>query len=173
MERNDRRPATRQSWPNLQPFPDKHTPLVIQRAFSEDEYERIAWGFIPQAMEDKWFIFLETDVLRFHRSWTGSCVYQLTLKKDGTRYTIQHAAVSRDPDQYGASDHNDDQSLLLSLIDDLLLGRRSQRPGPTALTTGTATAASQPPVAEKVQADEERPKQRKKRGWLWRWLTGG
>ena len=80
-------------------------------------------------MEDKWFIFLEEDVLYFHRSWTGVCIYQLTLKKEGAEYRVVEALANRDLNQYSATDEHFDKNLLTFLIDRFLLGRDSPLPG--------------------------------------------
>jgi hypothetical protein len=168
-----RMPATRQSWPDLQPLPDKRAQLVLQRVFTQEEYENISWGFIPEAMEDKWFIFLEGEVLSFYRSWTGYYIYQLTLKKDGEHYAIVDAIANRDPSQYGGTDDGYDESLVMALIDNVLLRRRAPFPRPAGLPAGLATDLHQHHVAGRAQIEEEGPKRRKKRGWLWRWLTGG
>lgn len=166
-------PATRQSWPNLQPLADTCAKLVLQRVFTQEEYENISWGFIPEAMEDKWFICLEEEVLSFYRSWTGNCIYQLTLKKDGANYAIGDAFVNRDPSQYGGTDDGYDESLVMFLIDNVLLRRRTPFPRPAVLPAGIATELHQHHVAGRAQLEEEGPKRRKKRGWFWRWLTGG
>ena len=72
--------ATRQSWSNI-PLPEQRASLSFEREFTQEEYELIRHGLIPEAMEDKWFIFLEDDVLYFYRSWTGNCIYQLSLRR--------------------------------------------------------------------------------------------
>jgi len=35
------------------------------------------YGFIPECMEDKWFMYFEDNVLYCHRSWTGQFVYKI------------------------------------------------------------------------------------------------
>jgi hypothetical protein len=49
--------ATSQSWPNLKPLPVRRTRLSLQRQFTEQEYQRICQGLIPQSMDDKWLMF--------------------------------------------------------------------------------------------------------------------
>jgi len=60
--------ATRQSWPNIKPLPEQRAPLSIERTFTEEEYDLFRHGLIPEVMEDKWFIFLEDDVLYFQKT---------------------------------------------------------------------------------------------------------
>src|ERR1044071_907500 len=104
--------ATRESFSGAHPMPEKRTTLYIDRVFTDQEYELIRKGVIPQTMDDRWFIFLEDDVLYFHRSWTGFCVYQVSLNKDGAHYKVVEALASRDSSQYSATDDDFDVELL-------------------------------------------------------------
>jgi hypothetical protein len=47
--------ADRISWKAL-PLPAQRAKLDIKRTFTEQDYSRLAHGFIPKDMEDKWFI---------------------------------------------------------------------------------------------------------------------
>jgi len=123
-------PATRQSWSNSKPLPTQRAPLSFERAFTEEEYELIRHGVIPEVMEDRWFIFLEANVLYIHRSWTGFCIYQLSIKKDSEQYRVVETLVNRDPSQYPATDDQYDAKLLNSLIDYFLLRRPTRFPIP-------------------------------------------
>ncbi len=89
--------ATRDSW-KTQPIPELNTQLQLERTFTLKEYEHLSWGQIPQEMEDKWFTYLEDDWLYFHRSWTGFCIYQVSLKQIGDNYIVGEAWVNRDPE---------------------------------------------------------------------------
>ena len=55
MESSAQQMATRQSWPNVQSLPDQRARLSLKRKFTQEEYELICQGLIPEAMEDKWF----------------------------------------------------------------------------------------------------------------------
>jgi hypothetical protein len=167
--------ATRQSWHNLKPLPAQRSQLSLQRAFTEQEYERIHVGFIPERMEDKWFIFTEDDTLYIHRSWTGYCIYQLTLIKQDTSYILSEALVNRDESQYSGGDDPYDAKLLMFLIDHLLLNKSGPLPLPANLHAGIVTelhhhhllGAGQRAEAE---AGPIRLTIRGMPGWLWRWL---
>ena len=164
--------AMRQSWANV-PLPEQRTLISYQREFSAEEYEVIRYGLIPEAMEDKWFIFLEEDVLYFHRSWTGYCIYQLTLKKDGANYTVTEALVNRDPSQYSATNNDYDEKFLTWIIDNLLLGRPSMFPVPAGVPSGIATGLYHHHVAGVGPRAREMPLRISMRGvlgWLWAWL---
>ena len=91
-------PTQREDW--------DHTPLpstAIQRPFdytvSFEELEWLRFGWTPASMEEKWFIFWETDVLYLHRSWTGDAVFALpfTVYPDqGAQAEVVHLAPTQD-----------------------------------------------------------------------------
>ncbi len=162
--------ATRQSWSNVQPLPEQRAWLSLQREFTQEEYELIRYGLIPEAMEDKWFIFLEEDVLYFHRSWTGFCIYQLSLINQGANYTVAEALANRDASQYSGTDDGYDEKLLTFLIDNLLLGRRSMFPVPAGVPSGIATGLYHHHVAGVGPRARETPERMSGCGWLWTWL---
>jgi hypothetical protein len=165
--------ATRQSWPSLKPLPAKRSRLSLQRAYTEQEYERIRLGFIPERMEDKWFIFAEHNTLYIHRSWTGYCIYQLTLIKEDTKYAVSEAFANRDETQYSGGENPYDEKLVMFLIDHLLLGKRSRLPMPFNVPAGIATELHHSHVLGAGQRAEAEPINLTIRGtlaWLWRWL---
>lgn len=165
--------ATRQSWTNLKPLPAQRSTLSVKRSFTRQEYERICLGFIPERMEDRWFIFVERDTLYVHRSWTGNCIYRLALIEDGTRYVAGEAIVNRDESQYAGGDDAYDEKLLMFLIDHLLLGERGPLPMPMAVPAGIATELHYHHVLGAGQRAEQAPVQvtvHGALGWLWRWL---
>ena len=68
--------------------PEQRELLAFHAEFDSAELAQISQGLVPQAMEDKWFIYLdEDDWLYFHRSWTGACIYavQLLRSAEGAR----------------------------------------------------------------------------------------
>ena len=115
-------------WSRLAP-PELRQTLAFEAAFDDAELRMISQGVIPRAMEDKWFIYLDTDDwLYFHRSWTGACIYAMQLLRTGEGARVGSAWVNRDPAQYGLADDDFDLRLLRFLIDRLLLGREAVFP---------------------------------------------
>ena len=115
--------ATRESW-NILPAPDRREPLEINRQFNAVEAEQIEHGLIPEAMEDKWFIYFEDEWLRFHRSWTGAFIYALRLDRSpGGGVRVVEAWANRDPEQHKGTDAGYDRRLLHFLVDAFLLKR--------------------------------------------------
>lgn len=145
----------------------------MERAFTDHEYERILLGVVPEQMEDKWFIFVEDDTLYAHRSWTGYCIYRLSLLKAETGYVAGEAFVNRDESQYSGKDDQYDARLLLYLIDYLLLGATIPLPMPVSVPAGIATELQHHHIIGAGQRAEKEPVNltiRGMLGWLWRWL---
>ena len=122
--------ATRYSfWDVVRPMSALHEQLPFARTFTREEFNAIARGLVPAGMDDRWFIFLENNQLYFHRSWTGACIYQITLDRtDSDAIVVTDALVNRDPDEYKIADDEFDVALLSFLIDGLLLGRQAHLP---------------------------------------------
>lgn len=163
--------ATRRSWTN-HPLPEKHAALPLRREFTAREYESLRRGLIPEAMEDKWFIFLEGDVLYFQRSWTGFCIYQLRLRKEGAGYAVAEAFVNRDPGQYSGGGDGYDVKLVTFLIDNLLLGKVSAFPVPPAVPAGIAAGLYHHHVAGVGPGARETRGRAGAPAWMWAWLKG-
>jgi len=65
----------------------------------------------------------EKDVLYFHRSWTGVCIYQVSFTQAGDTLRMTQALVNRDPDQYTETSAERDQEMISQVIDTFLLRR--------------------------------------------------
>jgi len=121
-------------------------------------------------MEDKWFIFLEDDVLYLHRSWTGFCIYQVSFKKDGAQYRVVEALINRDPSQGSATDDGYDVDLLNYLIDEFLLRKCPTFPVPPDVPPGIATGLYHHHVAGVGPRAREAIEPMGALRWLWAWL---
>ena len=121
--------ATASSW-NIKPMPKAHKELPLSGVYTEEEFEKISYGFLPQDQQDKWFIYLEGDWLNFHRSWTGACIFKLEIVLNNCKYHATKAVVNRDPEQYRSTNDEQDVKLIAFLIDQLLLNRFAILPTP-------------------------------------------
>jgi hypothetical protein len=99
--------ATKKSWNNSPITNPKKIDILL--SFSEDQYERIKHGLIPQVMEDKWFIFFENKWLYFHRSWTGCGIYKTEIISENKKYNIKEFFVERNKEIY--ANENDDEDI--------------------------------------------------------------
>jgi hypothetical protein len=125
--------ARKDSW-KTERMPAQTSVLAYQEEFSSEEFERISRGLIPEQMEDKWFIYLEGDILQLHRSWTGFCIYQVEFAIEGERRAVRRALVNRDHRQYRGTDDVHDSRLLHFLISNLLLEKHVEFPLPPGLS---------------------------------------
>lgn len=106
-------------------LPAKRGTISVTRAFSPQEIQYIQAGVVPEAMEDKWFIYWNDDHLFFHRSWTGFCIYVVHFVADGDDYQMIDADVNRDPEQYKGTNDAYDAKMISYLIDVLLLKKQA------------------------------------------------
>lgn len=104
--------AERGDWKRFD-MPAKHGSFALHRVFSPGQMAALRRGNIPQAMEDKWFRFMEGDVLYAHRSWSGFCIYRIEFKPDGEHFVT----VNRDPGQYSCTSFEEDRVTLNNLLD--------------------------------------------------------
>ena len=112
-DRNDKaRVARRDDW-KTEPLPEQHETFVLKRTFSDAEMDALHCGHIPQAMEDKWFWYMEGSTLWAHRSWTGHCIYRVDFKEDSNHVVM----VNRDPEQYRCTRIKEDIASLNKLLD--------------------------------------------------------
>lgn len=116
------KPAGPTDW-ETEPLPAERTTIALDRLFSPDEMHRIRAGFIPEWMEDKWFVYWRDDTLYFHRSWTGYCIYVVRFVREGEAWRMVRAEVNRDHRQYQMEDDEEDAKLIPDLIDGHLLER--------------------------------------------------
>jgi len=117
------KPVQKTDWNVVFPMPAKWNSLSLERCFSKDEAAQLKMGFLPHQMEDKWFIYFENDVLYFHRSWTGYCIYQVFFTQEGDALRITQALVNRDPGQYTETRAKRDEENISQLIDLFLLNK--------------------------------------------------
>ncbi|MAU02140.1 MAG: hypothetical protein CL608_33805 [Anaerolineaceae bacterium] len=121
--------ATANAWPN-KPMPDAHRVLLLDGRYTRDEYVTISQGFVPQSPADKWFIYLEDEWLNFHRSASGSCIFQLQIAPADEGYAADRLLVNQAPRQYRSLSDEYDVALVSYLIDAVLLGRFAPFPQP-------------------------------------------
>ena len=114
--------ATIDSW-KTHPAPAKREDLGFSGTFTDTEAEALKRGFIPQSMDDRWFICFDGGWLLFFRSWTGHCIFGLRLDATPEGMQVVESWVNRDPEQYRGTDIEEDRKLVRRLIDELLLNR--------------------------------------------------
>ncbi len=112
IDRKTIRIATRADWKTAE-MPEKNSTFILERTFTAEQIDALRRGNIPQAMEDKWFWFMEGDTLYAHRSWTGLCVYRIDFSFTDSRHTV---TVNQDPEQRGITGEAKDRQMLNNLL---------------------------------------------------------
>lgn len=111
-ENNKRIIAQRNDW-KTKPMPKQRETFILERSFTDKQMDALSYGNIPQAMEDKWFWYMEGSTLYAHRSWTGYCIYMIEFREDDHHVVT----VNRDPQQYKSSGIEEDIESLNRLLD--------------------------------------------------------
>ena len=114
------RDARESDW-SIEPLPALHEVVELGQVYSDKDIEAIRKGFVPEEMEEKWFIYWKDERLHFHRSWTGFCIFILEFERRSQGYVATRFLVNRDPQQYKADDAEKDRETVLSLIEGFLL----------------------------------------------------
>ena len=141
--------AQRTDW-QTKPAPERRADLGYEADFDDTEAEKLREGLVPQAMEDKWFIFAEGDWLYLHRSWTGVLVYAVRLDGTSTGVRVVESWVNRDPEQYTGTDVAYDRALVDFLLRTQLLGKPAEFPiRPQHRDLGLGTGRRQGVVARR------------------------
>ncbi len=107
--------ATRDSW-RIRPMPSRHEDFHLGLRISAEEKAILEHGHIPEAMEDHWFMYCEDDVLHYHRSWTGYCIFEAKIEPIDGGFAITDARVNRYPGHYRETSIEWDRFLLARLI---------------------------------------------------------
>jgi hypothetical protein len=106
--------ASKSSW-NISPI-DNPKCIGINLHFNEKQFAKLTYGLIPEEMEEKWFIYFESDWLYFHRSWTGFGIYKAQLIREKAGYFIKEFWAERNEEKYSNTNDNEDIHTLLFLI---------------------------------------------------------
>lgn len=96
--------ATRHDWQGLQPLHRDALTLPLSLRFRDEQMANIRQGFIPPAMEYKWFCYFEGETLHLYRSWTGSKAAEVLFVRDSEGWWLaSRMRLSLDPDHFGWS----------------------------------------------------------------------
>jgi len=108
-------------------MPSRRARIALDRTFTPCEMEQIRMGVVPDQMEDKWFVYYEDDILYFHRSWTGYCIYMVYFEPEEEGCRMVRGEVNRELETPRVSE--DEEAAMISfLIDVLLLDEVPQYP---------------------------------------------
>jgi hypothetical protein len=92
-----KRNARRKDWRASPIMPKEKEYLEFDQIYSVKEYQKIKRGYIPDELEDPWFMYLENDALYIHpNDGIGRCVYQVRFERVDDNYQVVEAWASRD-----------------------------------------------------------------------------
>ncbi len=143
-------------------MPFSVTELDYSAEFSRKEFDQIILGFVPETMEDKWFIYFEDSYLCFHRSWTGICVFKLKFEINTDKIFVSEAILNSELD---TNDLRYQLKLIDYLIQNMLLNRNTLFPVPGKGLTGALKGLFQ----HHITGDAGPAKRRKQSYWGWLW----
>ncbi len=88
----------------FQPIKSSRT-IGVNWLLDQEAYKRLELGHVAHEMEDKWNIYMENNVVHFHRSWTGIELFRFTVEpvEDG-KYAVKQFEVEQDPERYTETD---------------------------------------------------------------------
>jgi len=108
---------------------DRETPEInynemvqfqLDLEFNQLEYTRMTYGFIPQSMEDRWFIYKNDKKLFFHRSQTRLCVCIIEIGREDNKYRVVNAWRST---VEGPADDAEAAEMITNVINNILLSK--------------------------------------------------
>ena len=105
--------ALRFDWRTL-PMPRERAEIDLMLPLSAAEFETLAHGHIPHAMEDHWFMYFDGDAFCFHRSWTGYCIFQVHVEHAEEGFVLTGVTANRDCSQY--TETSDERDRLMATI---------------------------------------------------------
>lgn len=126
--------AIKNDWKN-KPMPKETISIKLGKKVSKAEIKEIEKGFIPLEMEDKWFIFCEENMIYFHRSWSGDCIYIAEYKEITDNEFEIDKLIINNSEQYQSNDVEADKELFVFLLERLLLDKDVSFPSKESNTT--------------------------------------
>lgn len=112
----------------LHDMPAENSKLNYSRIFNSEECIKLKEGLSSQSMEEKWIAYTDNSILYMHRSWTGHCIYSVSLIETNNGCKAEYALVNRNSEHYNANDDSYDLLLLDFLISNLILGEKKPFP---------------------------------------------
>lgn len=110
-QREEFQVADRNSWKTIDMPPQTNT-FILPLDLTEKEMEILERGFIPSTMEEKWFVYAVNNIVYFHRSWSGFCIYKVVLSGDGKHVVF----VNGDKTQYKLPETHSDKEMVTLLL---------------------------------------------------------
>ncbi|HEI2547603.1 TPA: hypothetical protein SI553_003141 [Escherichia coli] len=108
--------ATKQSWHNLKAFTVDWLRVELNLTLDEAQMRNVQMGFIPPAMEYKWFMYFEDNVLHLYRSWTGYKVAEVIFEKREQGWHVPFMKLALDPEHCNLSEDEARQIVINQIL---------------------------------------------------------
>ena len=80
------------------------------------QWQRVRHGVRSASMDEEWDVLLEGDRLFLHRSWTGTCIFEVTVESTANGARPVRAVVESDPERYRRTGDEAEGALLDVLL---------------------------------------------------------
>lgn len=108
--------ATRYSW-KIETMPERDvTTLKVDIQISDADMRIIRRGHIPEAQEDHWFMYCDTEHIRYFRSWTGMCAYEAHYTRVDDHWHIDRLTVNHALCEFGVNGDEPGEYLFVYLL---------------------------------------------------------
>ncbi len=101
----------KEDWKTFE-MPQQRDHFEITSSLTQRQTDLLRRGHLPLEMEDKWFRYMEGDLLYVHRSWSGFCIYIADFSEKGKI----RVTVNRDQEQYACTDMEEDRKRFSDLL---------------------------------------------------------
>ena len=106
-------------------MPDRFVTLPLDFYLGPKDAEAIRKGYIPSAMEEKWFSYFVNNKLYQHRSWTGFLIDSISFVEERGGLRAVQADVNRQREQYSQTDDAEDVARIELMVRELAVQNRS------------------------------------------------
>ncbi len=114
--------AARTDWVNL-PFAQPREVEPPSRTWTNEQWELIQLGRVPDEMEDKWFCYVEETRLHVYRSWTGNEIFDALFEHGADGWRVVQLVVEGDAERFRAESDAEVREVFGQVIDGQLLDR--------------------------------------------------
>ena len=93
-------------------FPEDSYKYKVDWMISKDDMNKLFMGVEPVNMEDKWIVYEYENSVYFHSSWTGFCIYVLSVSES----KICAISINKLNSQYPSKGKVKDINLFLDVL---------------------------------------------------------
>jgi len=110
--------ATPESW-KTSPMPSdprEISDICFDFPIPEDSMKTIFKGHIPAVQEDHWFMYCDSEWIRYFRSWTGMCAFEAHYTKNERGYVVDRLRMNHALAEFGVNGNDAGEALFQYLI---------------------------------------------------------